>query len=222
MITITNTNSITITIAVTIAIVTISIIPRPNAHTYSHNRWEVGTRFHWKIGVGDLHSATSYGLPFLRNRRLQLPTPWPWGILRPWYEGHAEDQVETMISTNVMISATICHPPAAHRCRAPATQEVSESSTPDHTWKHIVKWNWECTWEHAWECDWYHLESLLGAYSQAGCVCAIECNWERPWDHAWECTEIVLGGVLWSILGVSFRVSWEVSRKRIVKQAGSV
>jgi len=45
MITITNTIAIAIAIAITI----ISISLRPNAHTYGHNQWEVGTRFHWKI-----------------------------------------------------------------------------------------------------------------------------------------------------------------------------
>ena len=39
-----------ITIANTITIaIAIAIFPRPNAHTYAHNRWEVGTRFRWKI-----------------------------------------------------------------------------------------------------------------------------------------------------------------------------
>jgi len=49
---------ITITIAaitiaiITIAIITITIItisPGPNAHTYTHNRWEASSRFPWKI-----------------------------------------------------------------------------------------------------------------------------------------------------------------------------
>jgi hypothetical protein len=42
MITIANT----ITIAIAIAI---AIFRGPNAHTYTHNRWEAGTRFRWKI-----------------------------------------------------------------------------------------------------------------------------------------------------------------------------
>ena len=38
---------ITITNTITIAIISISL--RPNAHTYGHNQWEVGTRFRWNI-----------------------------------------------------------------------------------------------------------------------------------------------------------------------------
>jgi hypothetical protein len=42
-----------ITIAIiTIAIITLAIITishRPNPHIYTHNRWEVGSRFCWKI-----------------------------------------------------------------------------------------------------------------------------------------------------------------------------
>jgi len=187
MITITNTNTITIGIgianAIAIAIVTISISPRRNAHTYAHNRWEASTRFRWIIWVGDLLSPSSNCLPFLRNRRLQLSTPWPWGIMRSWHGGRAKDKVQTMISTDVMISATICHPPLAtrhpppsSRCLAPATQQVSGSSTLEHTWKHIVKWDWECTWGRARECAWERLGSLLWAYSQVGWEFAIECN----------------------------------------------
>jgi hypothetical protein len=40
----------TITIAIiTIAIITIAISCGPNAHSYTHNRWEAGSRFRWKI-----------------------------------------------------------------------------------------------------------------------------------------------------------------------------
>jgi hypothetical protein len=71
MITITNT----ITSAIVIAIVIIFISLRPNAHTYAHNRWEAGTRFRWKIWVGDLLSPRSNCPPFLQNLKLQLSTP---------------------------------------------------------------------------------------------------------------------------------------------------
>jgi hypothetical protein len=70
---ITITNTIAIAIAIAIAIITIS--PRPNAHTYGHNRWEAGSRFRWKISVGDLLSPRSNCLPFLQNLMLQLSKP---------------------------------------------------------------------------------------------------------------------------------------------------
>jgi hypothetical protein len=84
MITITITNTIAIAIAIaitisiiimaiTIAILTISL--GPNVHTYAHNRWEAGSRFHRKIRVGDLLSPRSNCLPFLQYLRLQLSTP---------------------------------------------------------------------------------------------------------------------------------------------------
>jgi hypothetical protein len=60
--------------------------------------------------------------------------------------GRTKDKVQTMISTDVMISATICRlAPATRLTRlAPATQQVSGSSTQEHIWEHIVKWDWEC------------------------------------------------------------------------------
>jgi len=121
MITITITNTIAttiaiviaITIAIAIAIAIISISPRLNAHTYSHNRWEAGTRFRWKISVRDLLSPRSNWLPLLQNLRLQLLTWWLWGIVRSCRGGCAKDKVQTMISTDVTISATISCPPSA-------------------------------------------------------------------------------------------------------------
>jgi len=117
MITITNTMMIAIDIgiAITIAIAIISISPRPNAHTYAHNRFEVGSRFRWKIWVGDLLSPSSNCLPFLRNLRLQLSIPWRSDIVRSCHGGHAKDKVQTMILTDVMITANIC-------CLRPATR----------------------------------------------------------------------------------------------------
>jgi hypothetical protein len=79
MITITNTIAMAMAmgfaIAFTIAIAIISISPRPNAPAYCHNQWEAGTRFRWKISIGDLLSPSSNCLPFQRNLRLQLSTP---------------------------------------------------------------------------------------------------------------------------------------------------
>jgi hypothetical protein len=62
------------------------------------------------------------------------------------------------------------------------------------------------------------LRAYLGAYSQAGWECAIECDWER--------LESVIGKVKSNRLGVCLRVrlgaSWELTWERTVKQAGSV
>ena len=140
MTTITNTISIAVITIAIIAIITIAIFiisPRPNTHTFAHNLWETGSRFRWKIWVGDLFSPRSNCVPFLQNPRLQLSTPWPWGIVRSGPSGSAEAKVQTMISTDARISATICCPPplptACHlppcsRCSVHATQHVSEIS----------------------------------------------------------------------------------------------
>jgi len=123
MITITNTINITITIIIAIAIISISL--RPNVHTYGHNQWEAGIRFYWKIWIGDLLSPRLDCLLLLRNQRLQLSTPWQWGIMRPCRSGHATDKIQTMISTNIMIRPpyaahnlphTKCHMPPAKYC----------------------------------------------------------------------------------------------------------
>jgi len=126
MITITITN----TIAIAIAIAIISISPRLNAHTYAQNWWEAGTRFRWKIWVGDLLTPRSNCPPFLQNLRLQLSTPWPWGLVRSGHGGYAKDKVQTMISTDVMISATTCRQSPTTGHQPPAT-----SLTPPGAWR---------------------------------------------------------------------------------------
>ena len=126
------TITITIAIAIAIAIAIISISPRPNVHTHALNQLEGGTRFRWKIWVGDLLSPRSNCLPFLCNLRLQLSISWPWGIVRSCHSGCAKDKVQTMISTNVMISATIHRPPSAaqHTTRhIPPTKHYPPYST---------------------------------------------------------------------------------------------
>ena len=41
--------------------------------------------------------------------------PWLWGIGKSHCSGHNKDKVHTLILTNIMISATICHPlPTTH------------------------------------------------------------------------------------------------------------
>jgi len=166
---------------------------------------EPGSRFRWKIWVGDLPSPGSKCLPFLQNLTLQLSTPWPWGILRSCHSGCPEDEVQTMILTDVMISATICCPPSAiyhtphaarhtlptlhhlphtSQCLDSTTQEVSWSSMQEYTWEHIVKWDWECL--SSWECT---CERFGGV---RGCVLGV-----------------VLGSVLWAYLGVYCQAGWE-------------
>jgi len=127
MITITVTNTIAIAIAIAIAI---SISPRLNAHTYAHNWWEAGTGFCWKIWVGDQLTSRLNCPPLLQNLRLRLSTPWPWGIMRSGRSVHAEDTDQTMISTDVMISATI-------RRQSPSTgdQPPATSLTPPGAWR---------------------------------------------------------------------------------------
>jgi len=132
MITITNTITIAvITIAIiTIAIITIAIItisPGPNAQTYTHNLQKASSRFCWKIQVGDLLSARSKCLPFLPHLTLQLSTPWSWGIVRFLLGGRAKDTIQTMISTEVMISAA--HHPRPATCHMPhATRHPSNAA----------------------------------------------------------------------------------------------
>jgi len=92
-----------------------TISPRPNARTYAQNRRETGCRFRWENWVGDLLSPRSSCPPFLQNLRLQLSTPWPWGIVRSYHGGRVKDKVQTTISTDVMISANIHHLPPVTR-----------------------------------------------------------------------------------------------------------
>jgi len=152
MITITNTIT-----NITIAIITIS--PGPNVHTDAPQSIGSGQQIPLENVSRRSVLPRSNCLPFLQNLRLQLSTPLPRGIVRSRCGGRAKDKVQTTISTDVMISATIRHPlpatrhlPHASRCLAPATQQVSGSSTPEHTWEHIVKWDCECL--ASWECTW--------------------------------------------------------------------
>ena len=118
--------------------ITIAIIPRPNVHTYAHNRWEAGSRLCWKIWVGDLLSPRSNYLPFLQNRRLQLSTPWPWGIMRSRPGGCAKDKVQTMISTDIKISAGR-HPPPATRHIPPGALRLQLNKSLDRACRSIFR-----------------------------------------------------------------------------------
>jgi len=217
MITITDAITIAIiTIAITIAIITIS--PGPSVPTYADNPWEASSRFHWKILVGDLLSPRFNCLPFLQNLGLQLSTPCLWGIVRFRLGGRAKDKVQTMISTDLMISATVhrpssvthhmphatcqtlCtirHPPHASLCLASSTQQVSGSSMQQRTSEHIDKWDWECL--PSGECTCEQLGGILGCILRG-----------------------VLGSVLEAYLGVYSQVGWECDWERLESVLGSV
>jgi hypothetical protein len=80
-------------------------------HTYTHNWWAAGSRFHQKIWVCDLLSPRSNFLTFLQNLKMQLSTPWPGHIVRSRCSGCNRYTVHTKLSTDIMILATIFHPP---------------------------------------------------------------------------------------------------------------
>jgi len=104
---------------ITITIITIS--PRPNVDTAANNLWEAGSRLRWKIWVRDLHSPRSNYLSVLQKLRLQLSTPWAWGILKSCLGGHAKDMFQIIKWTDIKILATrhpvhaTCHTPAFYR-----------------------------------------------------------------------------------------------------------
>jgi len=231
MVTITDTIAIAI---ITIAIVTIAITisPTPNAHTYTHNRREAGTRLCWKIWVRDLLSPRSNWLPFLQSIRLELSTPWPWGIVRCRHGGRAIDMVQTMISTNIIISATaICFPPPATRHPVPGACNSAglwiEHPGADMGAYSQVRLRVSCLWRvylglcsgvslrASWELTWERTVKQAGSVSSSAirsvlCEHARECTWERTRRCTWEGIRSVLGCILRAYLGA------------IVKQAGSV
>jgi len=190
---------ITITDAITIAIITngiITISPGRNVLTYTHNRWEAGSRSHWKIWVRDLLSPRPNCLPFLQNPRLQLSTPWPRGIVRPHRGGRAENKVETMISTDVMISATQYHQPPATRHPPPATRYL-----PPGAWRLPLSKSLDRA-----------LGAYMGAYSQVrlGVSCLLRvylgaCSGVCL-SASWEHLESLFGSVQSSTVGVCHRV----------------
>jgi len=120
---------ITITDAITIMIITIAIITLSisiishelNTHTYADNRLEPNSRSRCNLRVRDLLSTRSNCLPFLQNLRLQLWTPWMWSIMRSSCGRCAKAEVQTMILTDVTISANIHHQPPTTRCWPPAS-----------------------------------------------------------------------------------------------------
>ena len=159
MTTITNTITITIAIAIAIAIpIAInSYSPRRIRHPCTHNRWEAGRSLCWKISVGNLLSPDSNCLPFLPNLTLQLSTPLPCSIMRFRLAGRTQDKFQTIILTNVMISATIRlhpltthHPPLASCLLVPSDCNTASSWT-EHTGAFIgaycqVRLGVSCLW----------------------------------------------------------------------------
>jgi len=117
--------------------------------------------------------------------------------------GHAKDKVQTIISTDVMISATIRRQSPTTGHPLPAT-----SLTPPGAWR--LQLSKSLDRAHSSSAIGSVLENVLGsvlesvlraylgAYSQAGWECAFECDWER--------LESVLGNVQSSRLGVYHRV----------------
>jgi len=81
---------------------------------------------------GDLLSPRSNCLRFLQNLRLQLSTPWPWGIVRSCRSGRAKDKVQTMISTDIMISANLHRLPPATRHTPHASRRLPAKHCPPY------------------------------------------------------------------------------------------
>jgi len=90
-----------------------------------------GSRFHLKIWVGDLLSPTLNSLPSRCNLRLKLLTQWPWGIMRSCRGGRAKDNDQTIILTDIMISAIIYHTPSATHHLPPSAWLQQLSKSPD-------------------------------------------------------------------------------------------
>jgi len=139
----------------TIGIITIS--PGLTIHTYTHNWWAAGSWFHQKIWVGDMLSPRSNFLTFLHNLTLQLITPWAGHLVRSRCGGCNWDWVHTAISTNIIILATICHPPPT-----PTTSLLVRGGC-----------NSACLWME-------HPDANIGAYSQVrlGVSCLLRVNLE--------------------------------------------
>ena len=174
--------------------------------TYAHDSENVGNSFRWRTWVRNLVSQSSNCLPFMRNLRLQLSTPWLCSILRFCHSGKTYDKVWTIILTDIMISAAICHPlstihhtthgtcptmptichlPHTSWCLASAPQQVSGSSKMEHTWEPIVKWVWMCL------PIWRNICERLGgvlAYILRGVLGSVLRAYLWVYCHAgWEC-----------------------------------
>jgi len=154
--------------------------------------------------------------------------------MRSRHGGCVKDKVQIIISTNVTISATICH-----RHLVLGTCH-SASLWTEHLGAYMgaysqarlgvhckacsavcLRASWELTWKYTVKQAGSVLSSAIGSvlkahfgmYSQAGWECAIECNWEH--------LESLFGNVQPSRLGVCHQVqliaSWELTRERAIK-----
>jgi len=144
----------------------------------------------------------------IRFRLWYRPTSWFWP---PYATRH--------------LPPTTRHSLPASWCLAPATQQVSGSSTQEHTWEHIVKWDWECL--ASWECTWERRAKQARSVPSIAIRSVLQSMLGRVLEN-------VLGGVLGSVLGVQLgvylracsgvwlRASWELGWECTVMQAGCV
>ena len=141
--------------------------------------------------------------------------------------GHSKDKVQMIISTKVMILATIrrgpppaghtphttfrpqlttrktmpaiCHQPHTSQFLASATQQVSQLGMQENTWDQIVKWDWKCLSSS--ECPCEQLGGVLGGYSEV----LLGVSWERTWGRtvkrAGRVPSSAIGSVLERVLG---------------------
>ena len=179
MITITISNTNTISIA--IAIITIS--PGPNAHPFTNNGWEAGSRLCWKIWVGDLLSPRFDCLPFLHYL---------------WYcncQHHDQEASWDHVVVALKIRLRLWYwqtlwfwPPYTARHPPPATCHAPITARPNHCPPHATCLTLPCAWRLQLtkpldracpgvylrtysevylgaylECTWEHLERLLGS-----------------------------------------------------------
>jgi len=136
MITSTDISTIAITTiainTITLIMITIFAIPnitinisiasiRPNGNWYVYKLCKASSGCCCSIWVWDLLSQISNCLPFQQNQSLQLWTPWPSGNVRSGRGGHAKESFQTIIWTDIKISAgEYLQPPIANH-RSPTT-----------------------------------------------------------------------------------------------------
>jgi len=117
--------------------------------------------------------------------------------VRSCHGGRARDKVQTMISTDVMISATIRCPPSATHCTPhPSCLPVPGFCNSASLWIE-------------------HVGAYMGAYSQVrlGVSCLLRvylratrrCTWVRTRRCSWEYLESLFGSISSSRLGACHR-----------------
>ena len=222
---ITTINTITITISIVIAIQIVSL--GLNLQTYAQNQWKVDCRFNRMILVGELLSLMSNCLYVLLDQQLDLLTLWLWDIVRDYCDRGAADNVQTMISTNGIISAII--PPATclqqHPNPCPIIQWVSPFKLNIYCVHHGMNWKGylKFTGKQARSIQSSAIRSILltfpkvylDAHSQIDREYTIMCNWQHTskhtWVHTWNYLKCVQGSVKSSRLALYYQVHLEVS-----------